>query len=315
MAKLTKVYNGAYLSTDKDIVVKNLEELYSYLMTKYLEESKAGTTLTKLYSNVTAFLNKKNSLDGSKPKSFESYASLLYDLESDWFTVKYPNIKVSSGDASILNGYLLVVSESNTTYTNLIGPEDVTYVLKLSDNEFKKAKAFFYSKVLVLNTSHLNRFTANIYWSNQSLCDNVGKSLGFVKLVSTKNLEAYKKKAIALLELAKYIKRVLPDAWDAEEQFYMNYYFHYGYDRHLLRSRISSVSLMKPDLSSLDDTGKRYLQLIKDLGHVYEGASLQRFKFRADRLTLKDVLGSEYLKYVQLCRRAGLIPAEFLSFS
>lgn len=36
MAKLTKVYNGAYLSTDKDIVVKNLEELYSYLMTKYL---------------------------------------------------------------------------------------------------------------------------------------------------------------------------------------------------------------------------------------------------------------------------------------
>ena len=95
----------------------------------------------------------------------------------------------------------------------------------------------------------------------------------------------------------------------------MNYYFHYGYDRHLLRSRISSVSLMKPDLSSLDDTGKRYLQLIKDLGHVYEGASLQRFKFRADRLTLKDVLGSEYSKYVQLCKRAGLIPAEFLSFS
>lgn len=60
MAKLTKIYNNAYLSADKDAIVKSLEELYSYLMTKYLEDSKSGTTLTKLYNSVTSFLKKKN---------------------------------------------------------------------------------------------------------------------------------------------------------------------------------------------------------------------------------------------------------------
>lgn len=315
MVNLIKVYEGAYLSTDKKIAVSGLEELYSYLMTKYLEESKSGTTLTKLYNSVTSFLKKKNISDNSKSKSFESYASLLYDLESDWFTVKYPTIKVSSGDASISNGYLLVVSESNTTYTSIIGPGDVTYVLKLSDKEFKEAKDFFYSKVLILNTSHLARFTANIYWDIQSLCDNVGKSLGFVKLVSPKNLEAYKQKASALLELANYIKRVLPDALDSEEQFYINYYFRYGYNKHQLRSNIKGINLVRAELDSLDSRGKRYLQLLKDLGHVYEGDSSQGFKYRINKLTVRDVLGAEYPTYVQLCKRAGLIPEEFLSFS
>lgn len=317
MAQSIKVYEGAYLSTDKKTVVSSLEELYSYLMTKYLEESKAGTTLTQLYNTVTSFLKEshKSGNSSSKAKSFESYASLLYSKDYDLFTVRYPNINVKSGSVEVKTEYLVVVSENNTIYTNSIEPEDVNYILKLSDSEFKTAKDFFFSKVLVLNTSHLNRFNANIYWNNRSLSVKTGKSLAFVKFVSPKNLEAYKKKAVALLELAKYIKRVLPDVLDTEEQFYMNYYFHKGYNKHLLRSKVTNVSLMKPDLSSLDNNGKRYLQLIKDLGHVYEGASLQGFKFRADRLTLKDVLGSEYPNYVQLCKRAGLIPAEFLSFS
>lgn len=311
MAKLTKIYNNAYLSADKDAIVKSLEELYSYLMTKYLEESKSGTTLTKLYNGVTSFLKKKNTSDNSK--SFESYDSLLYSLDSDWFTIRYP--KINRNSESISTGYLLVVSESNKTYIRNIDPEDCDYILKLSDVDFKNAKNFFYSKVLALNTSQLTNFRVNVYWNIQSISNGSGNTLGFVKLVSPKNLEAYKQKASALLELANYIKRVLPDALDSEEQYYINYYFRYGYNKHQLRSKVSNISLMKPDLSSLDNAGKRYLQLIKDLGHVYEGASLQRFKFRADRLTIKDVLGSEYPKYVQLCKRAGLIPAEFLSFS
>ena len=314
MAKLTKIYNNAYLSSDKDAIVKSLEELYSYLMTKYLEESKAGTTLTKLYSNVTGILKKDNN-SNSNAKSFESYASLLYDLKSDWFCLHYPIIKVSSGSPKVKKGCLLVVSENNTKYTQHIEPDDVNYILKLSDVDFNRAKDFFYSRVLVLKTTNLVSFTASIDWDSQSLFTNVGKSLGFVKLVSPNELVIYRQKAAALLELANYIKHVLPDVLDAEEQFYMNYYFHYGYSQHKLRSKVSNIDLVRANLSSLDDTGKRYLQLLKDLHHVYEGDSSQGFKYRTNRLTVKDVLGAEYPTYVQLCKRAGLVPEEFLSFS
>lgn len=311
MAKLTKIYNNAYLSADKDAVVKGLEELYSYLMTKYLEDSKSGTTLTKLYNDVTSFLKKKNTSDN--PKSFESYASLLYSLESDWFTVRYP--KISQNSESISTGYLVVVSESNKTYTRNIDPEDCDYILKLSDVDFKNAKNFFYSKVLALNTSQLTNFRVNVYWNIQSISNGSGNTLGFVKLVSPKNLEAYKQKASALLELANYIKRVFPDALDSEEQYYINYYFRYGYNKHQLRSKVEGIHLVRAELDSLDSSGKRYLQLLKDLGHVYEGDSSQGFKYRINKLTVKDVLGAEYPTYVQLCKRAGLIPVEFLSFS
>lgn len=59
MAQSVKVYEGAYLSTDKKTAISGLEELYSYLMTKFLKEYNAGTNLTQLYKDVTDFLKEK----------------------------------------------------------------------------------------------------------------------------------------------------------------------------------------------------------------------------------------------------------------
>lgn len=63
MAKSVKVYEGAYLSTDKKTAISGLEELYSYLMTKFLKEYNAGTNLTQLYKDVTDFLKEKAGSD------------------------------------------------------------------------------------------------------------------------------------------------------------------------------------------------------------------------------------------------------------
>ena len=48
MVNSIKVYEGSYLSTDKKTAISGLEGLYSYLMTKFLEDYKAGTNLTQL---------------------------------------------------------------------------------------------------------------------------------------------------------------------------------------------------------------------------------------------------------------------------
>lgn len=309
MVQSIKVYEGAYISTDKKTAVNGLEELYSYLMTKYLDESKAGTTLTHLYNTVTSFLKEtRNSTNSSsKAESFESNASLLYSLEADWFCLKYPNIAVVSGNPKVDSEYLLVASESNKE-VNLLEPDEVTYILRLSNEEFNYVKSFFFNNVLVLETSNLCKYSANIYWNNQSLCNKFGKSLAFIKFVSPKNLEAYKSRAEALVELARYIKRVLPDVKDTDEHEYLNHHLYYGYNKHFLKSSFSFECSKGVDVSTLDATGKRYLKLAKDLGYGDNYSQIIR-------LTTKDVLGSSYPEYLQLCNRAGLIPAEFFLFS
>lgn len=75
MSQSVKVYEGAYLSTDKKTAISGLEELYSYLMTKFLKEYNVGTSLTQLYKDVTAFLKEEAGSD-KKPESFENYSDL-----------------------------------------------------------------------------------------------------------------------------------------------------------------------------------------------------------------------------------------------
>lgn len=66
MSQSVKVYEGAYLSTDKKTAISGLEELYSYLMTKFLKEYNVGTSLTQLYKDVTAFLKEEAGSDKSQ---------------------------------------------------------------------------------------------------------------------------------------------------------------------------------------------------------------------------------------------------------
>lgn len=62
--------------------VKELEELYSYLLTKYLESKGKGQTLTSLYNGVSSL----------EKSGFEKRSSLQYDSDSDAFILKYAYI-------------------------------------------------------------------------------------------------------------------------------------------------------------------------------------------------------------------------------
>lgn len=59
--------------------VKELEELYSYLLTKYLESKGKGQTLTSLYNGVSKL----------EQGGFESRSSLQYNSDNDAFILKY----------------------------------------------------------------------------------------------------------------------------------------------------------------------------------------------------------------------------------
>ena len=62
--------------------VKELEELYSYLLTKYLESKGKGQTLTPLYNGVSKL----------EQGGFEKRSSLQYDSDNDAFILKYAYI-------------------------------------------------------------------------------------------------------------------------------------------------------------------------------------------------------------------------------
>lgn len=306
MVESIKLYEGAYLSTDKKTAVSGLEELYSYLMTKFLEDYKAGTNLTQLYKDITSFLKAEHESDSSKAKSFEDYASLKYDLISDAFQMKYPTIGVSYGYASVRSDAVIIVSEKNTYPYEA---EDRTYILKVSDNEFQNIRYFFFSKVFIPETIHLNSFSATVTWGYQSLSNYKGDSIGFVKFVSPKNLEGYKRKANALIVLARYLQKVLPDSHQTKEYSYLNYFLFRGNKKDYLKSNFDIECFRRGDYDPNDATTKYYLQILKGLGYGYTSDSA-----RIGSLSTKEALGSNYSGYVKLCEQAGITPSERVEF-
>lgn len=151
MVNSIKVYEGAYLSTDKKTAISGLEGLYSYLMTKFLEDYKAGTNLTQLYRDVTTFLKEKAGED-KKAETFENYSDLQYDSVSDAFQMKYATLGVSYGYVDVRSDKVIIISEKNTyPYES----DDRTYVLKMPAKEFQNVKNFFFSKVLIPETANL----------------------------------------------------------------------------------------------------------------------------------------------------------------
>lgn len=305
MVNSIKVYEGAYLSTDKKMAVSSLEELYSYLMTKFLENYKAGTNLTQLYKDVTAFLKEKQDSKG-KAKSFEDYADLQYDSVSDAFQMKYATIGVSCGYADVRSDKVIIVSEKNTyPYDS----DNRTYVLRMSTRDFLNIKNFFFSRVLIPETANLSSYVARVTWISQSLRKDSGDSLAFVKFVSPKNLEAYKKKAKALIEVARYLQKVLPDGKQLSEYGYLNYFLYSGYGEDFLKSNFDIGSIRRGDYDPNDATSIRYLQILKGLGCGYTSDSP-----RIGSLKTSEVLGNDYLGYVNLCKQAGIKPSERVEF-
>lgn len=305
MSQSVKVYEGAYLSTDKKTAISGLEELYSYLMTKFLKEYNVGTSLTQLYKDVTAFLKEEAGSD-KKPESFENYSDLQYDSVSNAFQLKYATLRVSYGYATVRSDKVIIVSEKNTyPYES----DNRTYVLKMPAGEFQNVKNFFFSKVLIPETANLGSYVARVTWISQTLRKGSGDSLAFVKFVSPKNLEAYKKKADALIKVARYLQKVLPDAIQTSERAYLNYFLYSGYDEDFLKSNFDIGSIRRGDYDPNDATSNRYLQILKGLGYGYTSDSP-----RIGNLKTSEVLGKDYQGYANLCKQAGIKPSERIEF-
>ena len=127
--------------------VKELEELYSYLLTKYLESKGEGQTLTALYNGVSSL----------EKGGFEKRSSLQYDSDNDAFLLKYAYLWVwtykGKTKVEIETKEITIQSEANPKpYDSVVGDK-----FRLSDSDFQQAKDFYFSKVIVLKVDSSSR--------------------------------------------------------------------------------------------------------------------------------------------------------------
>ena len=139
--------------------VKELEELYSHLLTKYLESKGKGQTLTSLYNGVSKL----------EQGGFEKRSSLQYDSDNDAFILKYAYIWewTSKGKTNqeVEVKDIAIQSESNPKpYDSVIWDK-----FRLSDSDFQQAKDFYFSKVFVLKLDPPSGYFAFSNWKYQKI--------------------------------------------------------------------------------------------------------------------------------------------------
>lgn len=139
--------------------VKELEELYSYLLTKYLESKGKGQTLTSLYNGVSKL----------EQGGFESRSSLQYDSDNDAFILKYAYIWEWTAKGitkqELETEEIAIQSEANPKpYDSVVGDK-----FRLSDSDFQQAKDFYFSKVFVLKVGSSSRYYAFSNWKYQKV--------------------------------------------------------------------------------------------------------------------------------------------------
>lgn len=130
--------------------VKELEELYSYLLTKYLESKGKGLTLTSLYYGVSKL----------EQGGFEKCSSLQYDSDNDAFILKYAYVWGWTAKGitkqELETEEIAIQSEANPNpYDSVVGDK-----FRLPDYDFQQARDFYFSKVFVLKVGSSSRYYA-----------------------------------------------------------------------------------------------------------------------------------------------------------
>lgn len=110
--------------------VNELEQLYSFLLTKYLESKGKGVSLTSLYNGVSKI----------EEGAFERVSYLEYVSNEDAFVLHYAN----TNGSTIQKNDVAIQSEANPkTYRPVVSDR-----IKISDSNFKEAKDFFFEKLV-----------------------------------------------------------------------------------------------------------------------------------------------------------------------
>lgn len=139
--------------------VKELEELYSYLLTKYLESKGKGQTLSSLYIRVSKL----------EQGGFEKRSSLQYDSDNDAFILKYAYVWEWNAKGKTIQELetkeIAIQSEANQKpYDSVISDK-----FRLADSDFQQAKDFYFSKVFVLKVDYSSSYYAISNWKYQKV--------------------------------------------------------------------------------------------------------------------------------------------------
>ena len=139
--------------------VKELEELYSYLLTKYLESKGKGQTLTALYNGVSSL----------EKGGFERLSYLKYVNDEDAFILKYAYVSKWSyqgkTEVSVEKRDIAIQSNSNPKpYRPVISDK-----FRLSDSDFQQAKDYFFSKLAVLKVDESEDYELSVNWKYQKV--------------------------------------------------------------------------------------------------------------------------------------------------
>lgn len=139
--------------------VKELEELYSYLLTKYLESKGKGQTLTSLYNGVS------NLEEGA----FERLSYLKYVNDKDAFILQYAYVHKwtyqGKTDVNIEKRDIAIQSRSNPKpYQSVVSDK-----FRLSDSDFQQTKDYFFSKLAVIKVDESEDYELIVNWKYQKV--------------------------------------------------------------------------------------------------------------------------------------------------
>ena len=320
MAQSVKVAENAYLVTDKKQLLGQLDEFYSYLLTKYLESITAGMTLSNLYSIVSSYLKEdfnyndedhwfleedEKEKEFQKAFTFESKSCVSYSDEGVFY-LQYPELDTSFHMTSIEKRKVAVLSESNKSAIR--GISDVDGILLMPANEFQTVKNFFFSKVLFADLSKFKGYLATVNWKNQLVTSKSDSErvFAFVVYVDSEKANSALERVSHIKELSNFVRREMPDALNSTPSAYIKRIMFNGMRRDNLYSDFDSDEFAKMEsFNHLDWVGQRYLQLRLNSEFGLKG--------RLGCHRTEELLGSKMGEYIELCEKAGIKHSEFMS--
>lgn len=320
MAQSVKVAENAYIVTDKKQLLGQLDEFYSYLLTKYLKSIKAGMTLSDLYSIISSYLKEdfnyndedhwfleedEKEKEFQKAYTFESKSCVSYS-DDDIFYLQYPELDSSFHMTSIKKRKVAILSESNKSAMK--GISDIDGILLLPANDFQNVKSFFFSKVLAAEVSKFRGYRATVNWKNQLVTSKADEErvFAFVVYVDSEKANSALERVSHIKELSNFVRHELPDALNSTPSAYIKRIMFNGMRKDNLRTDFDSDAFAQMDsFDHLDWVGQRYLQL--------RLKSKFGLKGRLGCHRTEELLGSKMGEYIELCDRVGIEYSEFIS--
>lgn len=289
----------------KEEVLGRFEELYSYLLTLYLD-NKFQRSLTDYYEEISSFLIAKAERTKIKPRTFESYSSLIYLSKEDVFGLEFPAIGVFGGYESATGYEVTIKSQNNTTKFEFSNRRKHD-TLKVPDSVYQHIKKFFFDNVLKVNTLASKHYACDLNWKRQLLIEKGSRNMSLALYSEQKDFREVQDRVSKLKILSDFVKSKLPDVKNSDLLDYVNVVFLKNRSKVVLTSSFNINSIGRLEQGQVPDkTYLRYEQIRGESGHSPE--------VNLGELPEKLVLGNDYEEYLRLCDDAGLTSNGYVKF-